>query len=211
MIKPIVYLITEGNLTAENFVENKKRFFSLIAAAAENEISLVQIREKKIPARLLFELTVEAVKITKNSKTKLLVNDRADIAVAAKADGVHLTENSVAPAIIRRAFSSEFIVGVSAHSAETAEKAKKQSADFVTFSPIFASPNKGEPKGLEKMSQVCEELKPFPIIALGGIDETNYKTVLKSGASGFAAIRFLNDFENLKMLGDVGEFPPSVS
>lgn len=130
----------------------------------------------------------------------MLVNDRADTALAANADGVHLTEKSISAETIRRDFPANFIIGVSTHSIETAEKAKKQGADFVTFSPIFASPGKAEPKGLEKLKEVCEKLKPFPVIALGGIDETNYKSVLEKGASGFAAIRFLNNVENLQML-----------
>lgn len=209
MIKPIIYLISAGNLTGENFDENKTGFLSLIEAAVENKISLVQIREKKLSTKLLFELTSEAAKLTKNSKTKLLVNDRADVAHAAKADGVHLTENSIPAEIIRHNFPAEFIIGVSTHSMKSAEKARKQNADFVTFSPVFSSPDKGEPQGLEKLSEICENLKPFPVIALGGIDETNYRSVLRNGAIGFAAIRFLNNFENLKMLGS--EFSLALS
>jgi thiamine-phosphate pyrophosphorylase len=190
--KPLIYLITEGNLTAENFDVNKNRILEIIKTAVENKISLIQIREKKITAKLVFELTSEAAKITKNSNTKLLVNDRADIALTAKADGVHLTENSVSAAIIRRSFPKNFIIGVSTHSIESAEKAKIQGADFITFSPIFDSPGKGASVGLGKLSEVCRKLKPFPVVALGGIDETNYKSVLETGASGFAAIRFFH-------------------
>ena len=68
----------------------------------------------------------------------------------------------------------------------------------MTFSPIFFSPGKGAPQGIEKLHEVCARLKNFPIIALGGIDETNSADTLAAGASGFAAIRFLNDIENLK-------------
>lgn len=202
MTKPTIYLITEGNLTAEKFDEKKVQTLEIIKTAVENDISLIQIREKNLTARLVFRLASEAAKILKNSNTKLLVNDRADIALAANADGVHLTESSVSSEIIRRAFPKNFIIGVSTHSVAGAEKAKKQSADFVTFSPVFASPGKGERQGLEKLKEVCATLKPFPVIALGGVDETNYESVLRSGAGGFAAIRFLNDFENLKMIGE---------
>lgn len=202
MIKPITYLITEGKLTAENFDGNKQKILDLIKAATENKISLIQIREKKLPAKLVFELISKAVKIRKNSPTKLLVNDRADIALAAKADGVHLTEKSISAEIIRRNFPSNFMVGVSTHSIESAENAKKQGADFITFSPIFASPGKPEPKGLEKLKEVCERLNPFPVIALGGIDETNCREVLRI-ADGFAAIRFLSDIENQQKLKEI--------
>ena len=194
----LVYLITDGKANANNFAAKKSQILELITIAAENDISLIQIREKKLPARLIFELVSEAVKITHKSRTKILVNDRADIAFAAKAAGVHLTSHSLSAAIIRHTFPKDFVIGVSAHTIEKAETAKQNGADFVTFSPIFDTPDKGEPRGVEKLREVCEKLKPFPVIALGGIDETNYKSVLENGARGFAAIRFLGNTENFK-------------
>jgi len=199
--KPLIYLITEGTLTAENFFEKKQRVLKLIEAAVENKISLIQIREKNLPARLVFDLTSKAAKITADSQTKLLVNDRADIARGTSADGVHLTENSVSAKIIRQNFPKKFIIGVSAHSLEKALIAKEQGADFATFSPVFHSPGKSAAQGLQRILEIQEKLKPFPVIALGGIDETNYKSVLQVGISGFAAIRFLNDDDNLNLIG----------
>ena len=112
--------------------------------------------------------------------------------MAADAGGVHLTANSITAAVIRSNFPPDFIIGVSTHSIEKAALAKKQKADFVTFSPIFDSPHKPAVQGIEKLVEICKNLAPFPVIALGGIDETNYKSVLASGADGFAAIRFLH-------------------
>ena len=197
---PIIYLITNGKTTAQNFSENKNSILKLIKTAVQTSVSLIQIREKKLPARHVFELVFEAVKITKNNETKLLVNDRADIAFAANADGVHLASTSLGSAVIRRNFPKNFIVGVSAHTIEEAEQAKLQGADFITYSPIFYTPEKGEPKGLDELSRICKKLNPFPVIALGGIDETNYASVLENGACGFAAIRFLNNVENLRTI-----------
>jgi len=198
--KPLIYLITEGDAAMPNFPEKSAQILNLIKIAAQNKISFVQIREKNLSARLVFELAAKAVKITRNSKTKILVNDRADIALAASADGVHLTSASLSAKTISQNFPREFIVGVSAHTIEEAEKAKSEGADFATLSPIFATPEKGLPKGLDALREVCEKLKPFPVIALGGVDETNFKSVLENGASGFAAIRFLNKAENLRKL-----------
>jgi thiamine-phosphate pyrophosphorylase len=197
---PIIYLITKGKATIKNFPEKSAEILRIIETAARAEISLIQIREKNLPARLIFELTEKAAQITRRSPTRLLVNDRADIAFSAKADGVHLTSLSLSAQTIRQSFPKDFIVGVSAHSIEEAEKAKAQGADFATFSPIFTTPNKGTPKGLAKLKEACEKLKPFPVIALGGVDETNFQSILKTGASGLAAIRFLNNLENLKNL-----------
>lgn len=197
---PLIYLITDGEITAQNFSRRKSQTLELIRVAVQNNVSLIQIREKKLSARLVFELVCEASEVTRNTDTKLLVNDRADIALAANADGVHLTSNSLSCHTIRQNFYEDFIIGVSTHTIEEAEKAEKQGADFVTFSPIFSTPNKGEPQGVENLRKVCEKLKEFPVVALGGIDAGNFAEVLRAGAGGFAAIRFLIDAENLRKL-----------
>ncbi len=200
--KPLIYLITDGGTTAENYTEQRPKNLNLIKTAVETEVSLIQIREKQLSVRLIFELASEAVKLTKNSTTKILINDRADVALAANADGVHLTSKSLSAAVIKQNFPKNFIVGVSTHTIEKAVNAQRQGADFVTFSPINYSLDKGEPQGIEKLKEVCELLNPFPVIALGGIDETNFADVLKAGAFGFAAIRFLNDECNLRKLNE---------
>jgi thiamine-phosphate pyrophosphorylase len=195
---PLIYLITAGDATDQNFSEGKSAILKLIATAVQTKISLIQIREKQLSARFVFELSRDAAKIANGTETKILVNDRADIALAAKANGVHLTAaTSLSARVIRGAFPKNFIVGISAHSIEAAKNAQAESADFATFSPIFQSPGKGEPKGIKNLKKVCERLKSFPIIALGGINETNWRAVVEAGASGFAAIRFLNEEENL--------------
>lgn len=194
---PLVYLITDGAATAENFIEKKREFLQIIARAVEVGVSLIQIREKRLPARMVFELASEAARLTEPTATRLLINDRADIALAASADGVHLTAQSLSAKIIRRQFPKNFLIGVSAHTVEAAERAKREAADFVTFSPIFDSPGKGDPQGVIRLRQVCESLKPFPVIALGGINAANLAQVTEAGASGFAAIRFLNNEQNL--------------
>ena len=202
--QPLVYSITGGEATVENFSRKSRDILKLVESAVEAKIDLIQIREKKLPARLVFELAAEAAGATRDSATKLLVNDRADIAQAAGADGVHLTSVSLSAEIVRRNFGADFIVGVSAHSVAEAESAREEGADFITFSPIYNTPSKIRygmpPQGLEKLKTVCEKLKPFPVVALGGIDETNFADVLTAGAAGFAAIRFLNDAENLRKL-----------
>jgi len=197
--KPLICLITEGTTTEENFSEQRARLLNLVRIAVETKISIIQIREKKLSARSLFSLARDAARIAENSDTKILVNDRADIALAAKADGVHLTANSLSAKTIRASFPKDFIIGVSTHTIEKAEEAKRQGADFATFSPIFFTPDKNEPKDLDALREVCKKLKPFPILALGGVDETNYREVLQI-ADGFAAIRFLNNAENLQKL-----------
>ncbi len=190
---PLSYLITKGEATAMNFDAASVEILDIIRIAVDEGISMVQIREKRLPARLLCELVEATEEITRGTATKLLVNDRADIAVAAGADGVHLTANSLPPEVIRNKFPSGLLIGVSVHSIEAAAEAARRGADFAVLGPVFSTPGKGEPIGIEQFGYVCDRLKPFPVLALGGIDEMNVDAVLAAGASGFAAIRALND------------------
>ncbi|MEZ5426080.1 MAG: thiamine phosphate synthase [Pyrinomonadaceae bacterium] len=203
--RKLFYLITDGTLTSENFHSEKEKLLRFFEKAVRRKISLIQIREKKLPARLALALTKAAVRLTQKSETAVLVNDRADIALAAGADGVHLTSSAIPTEAVRRDFPEDFIIGVSTHSSAEIKIAGRQGADFATFGPVFPTPSKAEygpVQGLEKLNRVCRELKPFPIIALGGIDRANFPVVLESEAAGLAGISFFLDEENLDLWGD---------
>ena len=196
---PLVCLISAGEATDRNFNEQSADILETIERAVAARLAFVQIREKRLPARLLLRLVGEASLLTRNSATRLLVNDRADVALAAGADGVHLTARSMPAAVVRAAFPPGFVIGVSTHSLAEARTARAEKADFAFLSPIFASPGKGAPLGLEALREAQESLRPFPVLGLGGVDESNYRAVLEA-ASGFAAIRFLRSAENLRKL-----------
>lgn len=173
----------------------------LVRAAVEARISLIQLREKKLPAKTLYELALRSAEITRGTDTRLLVNDRADIARAARADGVHLATRSIEASVIRRTFGARFLIGVSTHSLAEAQKARDDGADFAVFGPIFDTASKriyGPPVGIERLGEAAATLSPFPIIALGGITLENAAYALGAGASGIAAIRLLFDAQNLK-------------
>ena len=160
------------------------------------KIDLIQIREKRLRAKVLHQLSSSAAAITGESSTKLLVNDRADIARAARADGVHLASSSLPPNIVRRTFGADFLIGVSTHSLEEATAASRNGADFIVFGPVFATFSKrqyGEPLGLEKLREVTAKLAPFPVLALGGVTMENMADCIHAGAAGVAAIRILSD------------------
>ena len=166
-------------------------------------VDLVQIREKNLSARVLYQLSANAAAITRGSATKLLINDRADIAAAVGADGVHLTTSSLPAEVVRRTFGDEFLIGVSTHSLEEAGNARRSGADFVVFGPVFETASKhqyGEPRGLKHLAQVASELYPFPVVALGGLAINNVAACIQAGAQGVAAIRMLNDPQRL---GDI--------
>jgi len=164
----------------------------LIEAVVAASVELIQIREKTLSARVLYELTVRAAAISKGSNTRLLVNDRFDIARVAGADGVHLTSRSLPSNVVRSLCGDDFLIGVSSHSLETALEARAKGADFVVFGPVFETPSKqiyGAPQGLEKLREVATALRGFPVLAIGGVDLENASDCFRAGASGIAAIR----------------------
>ncbi|HEU4507130.1 MAG TPA: thiamine phosphate synthase [Pyrinomonadaceae bacterium] len=195
---PIIYPITSGTTTAQT-PANDPQFSSIlrmVEAAVAAKVPLLQIREKALHARVLFELVVRAVEIVRGSETRLLVNDRSDIARAGGADGVHLTSQSLPADVVRRIYGPEFLIGVSTHSVEEARMARIKGADFVVFGPVFETESKrafGPPQGLEKLREVCSELGEFPVIAIGGITLHNAKACLSAGASGIAGISLFNE------------------
>ena len=199
---PIIYPITSGTTTAQTpalTTADDPQFRSilrLVEAAVAAKIPLFQIREKALHARVLFELVARAVEIVHGSETRLLVNDRSDIARAGGADGVHLTSQSLPADVVRRIYGPEFLIGVSTHSVEEARIAQIKGADFVVFGPVFETESKrafGAPQGLEKLREVCSELREFPVIAIGGITLDNAKACLRAGASGIAGISLFNE------------------
>jgi thiamine-phosphate pyrophosphorylase len=193
---PIVYPITSGNTTPDQILR-------LVRAAVDEEVPLFQIREKSLPARMLFELVARAAELTRGSQTRLLVNDRSDIARGAGADGVHLTTQSLPVEVVRKIFGAEFLIGVSTHSRDEARAASAAGADFVVFGPVFETESKrgyGPPQGLDKLAAITRELGEFPVVAIGGITLENTGECFRAGASGVAAIRLLNDAENLSSI-----------
>lgn len=195
---PLVYLISDGSISEENFSTGAKILLEIVRSAVSFNIPLIQIREKKITGRRLFELARSAKDITVNSETKVLVNDRVDIAIAAGADGVHLPSRSIPVNVVRKHVPDNFLIGLSTHSSDELAYVQNSGADFAVFGPVFDSPGKGKPAGLEQLHQACSAVPGFPVLGLGGINATNFRDVLSAGAAGFAAIRFLNDHESLK-------------
>jgi thiamine-phosphate pyrophosphorylase len=145
-------------------------------------IDMVQIREKDLPARDLFEFTLAVLEARGVQAAKILVNTRADVALAARADGVHL------PASAPREVPEGLLIGRSCH---TLEEVKRARANFVTLSPIFASPGKGEAIGLDAL-HAASKLGP-PVYALGGVTWENAESCIQAGAIGIAGIRLFQN------------------
>jgi thiamine-phosphate pyrophosphorylase len=118
------------------------------------------------------------------TKTRILVNDRLDVALAADIDGVHLPGNGLPPSRVRPFVK---LLGVSTHSILEALEAEKAHADFIVFGPVFDSPGKTS-VGLEPLRRVVSAVR-IPVLAIGGITAANSAEVMKAGAAGIAGIR----------------------
>jgi thiamine-phosphate pyrophosphorylase len=153
-------------------------------------VDFIQIREKDLAARALFDFTLAVLEVRnrelrKNPRaTKILVNSRSDVAFAAGADGVHLPASAPHEAL------PGLIIGRSCH---TIEEVKLAQADFVTLSPIFESPAKGAPLGLAMLREASAFGKP--VFALGGVNWDNADECVLHGATGIAGIRLFQDPE----------------
>jgi thiamine-phosphate pyrophosphorylase len=177
-----------------------------IEAIASAGVDWVQIREKDFSARQLSALTREVLLRTAthsedtNRAPRIIVNDRVDVALAERAGGVHLGENSlpieqVCRFLEVRASRQDFLVGVSCHLLEGAKSAAARGANYLFFGPIFDTPSKaafGPPQGLEHLADVCRAVA-IPVLAIGGITLENASGCFAAGAAGIAAIRLFQD------------------
>jgi thiamine-phosphate pyrophosphorylase len=163
------------------------------AALGEAGVPAVQLREKDLTDRAVFELLRQLRRALPASH--LLVNGRADLALAAGADGVHLPADGVPTAALRRRFGDALLIGRSTHSVDEVAREAQSGADYVTFGPVFASPGKGAPVGLDALAAAAE--LGVPVLALGGVGLAELPRVAAAGAAGAAGIRLFQDLARL--------------
>jgi len=179
-----LYVVTDRQLTGGRPLR------LVVEAALRGGARAVQLREKDLPPRELYPLALEMRQLTQAYGARLLINDRADVALAVNADGVHLTTTSLPASIARQVLGPRRLIGVSTHTRAEAQAAVEEGADFVVFGPVFFTPSKapyGQPVGLDALRAVRAVVKS-PILAIGGIKPTNLDQVLAAGADGIAVI-----------------------
>ncbi len=165
-----------------------------LVAAARGGADVLQIREKKAPAKEIFELVQKIQWRVRELSlpTKIFVNDRVDVALATEADGVHLAAKSLPVKVavaIRDRSGWQGKIGCSVHTLEEALQAELEGADYVTFGHIYASESHpGQPpRGLFALQKIVQSVS-IPVIAIGGIESTNLEPVLTTGCNGVAVI-----------------------
>jgi thiamine-phosphate pyrophosphorylase len=199
---PRLFLISGGEEEPANDQHNLLEQLKLIPEALS---CMVQIREKHLDAKELLKLSLNAASISLPAGTLLLINERADIALAAGLHGVHLPEKSCPPVKLRT-FAPDLLIGCSVHSNSSAMIAEDSGADYLLFGPVFDTPSKrkyGSPQGLEKLAQLCRSTS-LPVFALGGITPQNASHCMDAGAYGTAGLSifkpcncFAENFEQL--------------
>ena len=210
----LCYVTDRHSLRVANPAESIAALTQKIEEIAAADVDWVQIREKDLSAAELASLTRQSLRIAaelsakRSSPTRILVNDRLDVAIAERAGGVHLGEKGLPVADAKRlvesarrkqALDESFAIGVSTHSIEAAQAGERDGADYIFFGPIFPTPSKkkfGPPQGLARLEQVCRAVS-IPVLAIGGITLDNAASCILAGATGIAAIRIIQDAHDL--------------
>lgn len=186
---------TDGELTA------------IVTLWFNSGVTLLQYRNKSANARQALRDAREIVRLAYahglREQIKLIMNDRADLCLAAHFDGVHLGQDDLTPAAARVVLGTQKIIGVSCHNESQIEAANATDADYLAIGPIFATASKLNPDpvvGLARLTAI-RKLTNKPLVAIGGINRGNCRAVIDAGASSVAVIRDLFE-EPIKSIAD---------
>ncbi len=176
------YLVTDSRLSKYGSLHD-------VSEAVRAGCSIVQYREKGRDTRTMVEEASAMQKLCRD-RAIFIVNDRIDVALAIDADGVHIGQDDMPFAIVRRLLGFDKIIGLTVHDVEEAEEAESLGADYIGLSPIFSTGTKqdsGAPCGIPMIKAVRERVR-LPIVAIGGINRENIAGVISAGADSAAAI-----------------------
>jgi len=187
MFLPKIYPITDTSLSG---ISHARQVGKLSEGGAE----FIQIREKNASSNEFYESAKEAVEIAREKNVKIIINDRVDIAVYVKADGVHLGQNDLPPENAREILGAKAIIGLSTHTKTQAIEALHLPIDYIAIGPVFATKTKEDPDetvGLKTIRNIRKAIGDFPLVAIGGITIDNFTDVLEAGADSIALISSL--------------------
>lgn len=184
---PKLYPITDARLSGLSHAEQ-------VARLSDGGATFVQLREKILSPREFYREAEAALRIARARGVRLIINDRVDIALALQADGVHLGQDDLPPALARRLLGERAIIGFSTHNPEQARKAARLPVDYIAIGPIFPTSSKDHPDplvGLDGLRRVRQAVGPVPLVAIGGINRENARQALDAGADAVAVISLL--------------------
>ncbi|EMA51822.1 thiamine phosphate synthase [Halococcus thailandensis] len=180
------YLVTQANRSRDRSTEE------IVAAAIDGGVTAIQLREKNATVRERYELAEELRKQTRAADVTFIVNDRADIAAAVDADGVHLGDDDLPIPAAREVLGPERCIGRSVSTVEAAEAAERAGADYLGVGAIYATTSKDIPDaeaeiGTETVADIVAAVN-IPIVGIGGVTPENAHDVVAAGADGVAVI-----------------------
>jgi thiamine-phosphate pyrophosphorylase len=184
---PSVYPITDTNLSGLSHADQLKR---LSAGGA----TLVQLRDKNLSSADFYHQARAALEIARECGTRIIINDRVDIAAALNAEGVHLGQDDLPPEAARELLGKTAIIGFSTHNVLQARKAVDLPIDYLAIGPIFKTSTKSDTEptvGLDGIREIRRYAGDLPIVAIGGITAENAREVLEAGADSVAMVSTL--------------------
>lgn len=184
---PKFYPITDARLSRLTHAEQ-------VARLSAGGATLIQLREKHLSPREFYAEAEAALRVARERGVRLIINDRVDIALALRADGVHLGQDDLEPEAARRLLGEDAIIGFSTHNIAQAREAAALPVDYIASGPIYATSTKENPDpvvGLEGLRRVREAVEDKPLVAIGGINRENMRDVIEAGADSIAVISLL--------------------
>jgi thiamine-phosphate pyrophosphorylase len=163
----------------------------LAAAFIDGGAPIIQLRAKQLPSGRFLDVCDQVVKLARSSRSRIIVNDRADLARMSNAGGVHVGQDDLAPAAARALLGKAALVGCSTHSVDQVDAALREPVDYIAVGPVFGTRTKNtgyDAVGLELVSAAAARAQGRPIVAIGGITLDTAPDVLAAGAAGVAVI-----------------------
>jgi len=198
-----LYVVTDENLS------NGYSHAEIAKLSVDGGANVIQLRDKDMDSASLFAEAVKIRRITKD-KALFIVNDRLDIALASKADGVHLGQSDLPVDVVRRLVPDNFIIGISIGSVEEALKGVRDGADYIAVSPVFSTGSKqdaGLGLGISCITEVRKSVPAnIPVVGIGGLNSENIFEVISAGLDGICVISAVVSAQDItKAAGDLRE------
>ena len=177
-------LVTDRGLCGDRLLED------VVMQAVRGGVASVQLREKELCTRAFLEEAAQLKALLAPLDTPLIINDRVDVALAARADGVHVGQSDMPCECVRRLMGPSAIIGLSVETWEDVVRAQEQPVDYLGVSPIFDTPTKTDTRGawgLEGLARI-RAFTRHPLVAIGGVNTSNISDVVRAGAEGIAVV-----------------------
>lgn len=168
----------------------KKPLEEVVVEAVKGGAAYVQLREKDVSTRFFVEEAKRVKKLLEQYRVPLIINDRVDVALACGAEGVHIGQEDMPYEIVRKLMGQKAIIGLSVETWEDVEVSQKLDINYIGVSPVFSTPTKTDTKGawgLEGLAKI-KAFSRHPLVAIGGINESNVREVVKAGADCVAVV-----------------------